>query len=60
VKIFRKAGNDMELLYRQSPPDYEKIHSLMVAESLQDSNTPPRREDKNPFGEAPQPPNPTE
>jgi biopolymer transport protein ExbB len=56
VKIFRKAGNEMELLYRQSPPDYEKIHSFMVTESLEDSNTPGSSKDKNPFAEPPEPP----
>jgi biopolymer transport protein ExbB len=56
VKIFRKAGNEMELLYRQSPPDYEEIHSFMVPGSLEDSNTPPSSGDKNPFAEPPEPP----
>jgi biopolymer transport protein ExbB len=25
LKLFNKAGNDLELLYRQSPPDYSKL-----------------------------------
>lgn len=25
VKVFRRAGNDLELLYRQSPPDFSNI-----------------------------------
>jgi biopolymer transport protein ExbB len=57
VKIFRKAGNEMELLYRQSPPDYDKIASVIVEESIPESVTPPRKREKKPFPKPPEPPN---
>lgn len=59
VKIFRKAGNEMELLYRQSPPDYDKIASVIVEESTREIANPPRKRDKKPFPKPPELPNNT-
>ncbi|MEA5580368.1 MotA/TolQ/ExbB proton channel family protein [Nodularia harveyana UHCC-0300] len=57
VKIFRKAGNEMELLYRQSPPNYDKIAAVIEEESSAESATPPpRQRDKKPFPKPPEPP----
>jgi biopolymer transport protein ExbB len=55
VKIFRKAGNDLELLYRQSPPDFSNITPGTVHESSRENFTAPRKRERNNF---PQPPNP--
>ncbi|WP_414528734.1 MotA/TolQ/ExbB proton channel family protein [Nodularia chucula] len=59
VKIFRKAGNEMELLYRQSPPDYDKISAVLEGESATEnlSPRPPRKRDPKPFPKPPEPPN---
>ncbi|BAZ26128.1 MotA/TolQ/ExbB proton channel [Kalymmatonema gypsitolerans NIES-4073] len=55
VKIFRRAGNDMELLYRQSPPDLtnttpEKrvIPSTIIRESPRDNLNSPRKKGRRP------------
>jgi biopolymer transport protein ExbB len=56
VKVFRKAGNEMELLYRQSPPDLDKSTSIIVGESSRESLNPPRKRGKNPFPKPPEPP----
>ncbi|MBE8998754.1 MotA/TolQ/ExbB proton channel family protein [Nostoc sp. LEGE 12447] len=53
VKVFRKAGNEMELLYRQSPPDFSNITSPIVRENF----TPPRKPGKTRLPEPPEPPN---
>jgi biopolymer transport protein ExbB len=53
VKVFRKAGNEMELLYRQSPPDFSKRTSAIVQENI----TPPRKPGKTRFSEPPETPN---
>ncbi|MFN6482634.1 MULTISPECIES: MotA/TolQ/ExbB proton channel family protein [unclassified Nostoc] len=53
VKVFRKAGNEMELLYRQSPPDFSNSTSAIVQENF----TPPRKPGKNRLPEPPEPPN---
>jgi biopolymer transport protein ExbB len=55
VKIFRKAGNDLELLYRQFPPDFSNSSSIIVRESPRENFTPPRKRGKNKFGEPPEP-----
>lgn len=62
VKIFRKAGNDLELLYRQSPVEARNFNAakalppITIRESVQDRENikPPRRKNKNKFGEPPQ------
>lgn len=56
VKVFRRAGNEMELLYRQSPPDFSNT-SAIVRESPRENFTPPRKQGKNRFSEPPEPPN---
>ncbi|KAB8318738.1 MotA/TolQ/ExbB proton channel family protein [Tolypothrix campylonemoides VB511288] len=64
VKIFRKAGNDMELLYRQSPPDYTNttsenrvIPETIIRESPPDNlNSPRKKGRKSKFSEIPEPP----
>ncbi|WP_138506343.1 MotA/TolQ/ExbB proton channel family protein [Nostoc sp. PA-18-2419] len=53
VKVFRKAGNELELLYRQSPPDFSNTTSPIVRENF----TPPRKQGKSRFSAPPQPPN---
>lgn len=53
VKVFRKAGNEMELLYRQSPPDFSNSTSAIVRENF----TPPRKPRKTRLPEPPEPPN---
>jgi biopolymer transport protein ExbB len=61
VKVFRKAGNEMELLYRQSPPDFSKSTSAIAREPSRENFTPPpppaRKPGKNKFSEPPEPPN---
>ncbi|BAY74995.1 MotA/TolQ/ExbB proton channel [Nostoc linckia NIES-25] len=52
VKVFRRAGNELELLYRQSPPDFSNITSPVMRDNL----TPPRKQGKNRFSEPPEPP----
>jgi biopolymer transport protein ExbB len=42
VKVFNKAGNDLELLYRQSPPGSEKKEFVFIRESsVEDELTDP-------------------
>lgn len=57
VKVFRRAGNEMELLYRQSPPDFSNSTPAIVRESPRENFTPPRKQGKNRFSEPPEPPN---
>ncbi|MEA5505433.1 MotA/TolQ/ExbB proton channel family protein [Halotia wernerae UHCC 0503] len=57
VKVFRKAGNEMELLYRQSPPNLSNSTSIIVPEASRDSFNPPRKRGRNQFPEPPAPPN---
>jgi biopolymer transport protein ExbB len=57
VKLFRKAGNDLELLYRQSPPDFSNSSAIVVRGSAQESLPPPRkRGGKNRFFDTPEVP----
>jgi biopolymer transport protein ExbB len=57
VKVFRKAGNELELLYRQSPPDFSNSASGFVRETSQDSFNPPRKQSRSTFPQPPEPPN---
>ncbi|MCC5608525.1 MotA/TolQ/ExbB proton channel family protein [Nostoc sp. CHAB 5834] len=52
VKVFRKAGNEMELLYRQSPPDFSNSTSAIIRENF----IPPRKPGKTRLPEPPEPP----
>jgi biopolymer transport protein ExbB len=54
VKVFRKAGNDLELLYRQSPPDFSNSTSIVLRESSKDNVTPPRKRGRNKFSSSPE------
>lgn len=64
VKVFRKAGNDLEILYLQSPSDLSMsntsiertIPEVIVQQSSRENFTPPRRKGKNKFSETPEPP----
>ncbi|MDZ7959723.1 MAG: MotA/TolQ/ExbB proton channel family protein [Aulosira sp. DedQUE10] len=49
VKVFRKAGNDMELLYRQSPPDLSNNTSIILRDPPRENFTPPRKRGRNKF-----------
>jgi biopolymer transport protein ExbB len=61
VKVFRKAGNDLELLYRQSPPDLSNNNaSIIVREASRDNFTPPRKRGRNKFSAAPEIPDGTD
>ncbi|MBD2383944.1 MotA/TolQ/ExbB proton channel family protein [Cylindrospermum sp. FACHB-282] len=60
VKVFRKAGNDLELLYRQSPPDFSKITSVIERESSRESFDPPRKRGKTKFAQPPETPGESE
>lgn len=57
VKIFRRAGNDMELLYRQSPPDFSNspLEKDLPAVTQQDSRrekfSAPRKKGRNKFSD---------
>lgn len=58
VKVFQKAGNDLELLYRQSPPDPStlKIEKSLPPSSRRESRDnfpPPRKRGKNKFSSEP-------
>ncbi|AFY43416.1 MotA/TolQ/ExbB proton channel family protein [Nostoc sp. PCC 7107] len=59
VKIFRKAGNELELLYRQSPPEFSKSTSI-VPEASRETVNPPRKKSKNLFPQPPEEPNVTD
>ncbi|OUL26926.1 MotA/TolQ/ExbB proton channel family protein [Nostoc sp. 106C] len=54
VKVFRKAGNDLELLYRQSPPDFSNQPSIIMRESSRENFTPPRKRGRNKFSDSPE------
>jgi biopolymer transport protein ExbB len=56
VKVFRKAGNEMELLYRQSPPDYDKIATVIEEEFTPEINPSRSKRDTKPFPKPPEPP----
>jgi biopolymer transport protein ExbB len=56
VKLFRKAGNDLELLYRQSPPDFSNSSAIVVRGSAQEGLPPPRKRGKNKFFDTPEVP----
>ncbi|MGI8502483.1 MAG: MotA/TolQ/ExbB proton channel family protein [Hassallia sp.] len=66
VKVFRKAGNDMELLYRQSPPDFSNnpLEKALPPGREQDSSpekfSPPRKRGRNKFSQVPPESPPTE
>jgi biopolymer transport protein ExbB len=60
VKIFRRAGNDMELLYRQSPPDLSQGSSVIIQQATRDSFIPPRKPTKKPLPEPPKSPDVTD
>lgn len=60
VKVFRKAGNDLELLYRESPPDFSKMTSLVVRKSPRENFEPPRKRGKSKFSESPETPGDSE
>ncbi|BAY13520.1 MotA/TolQ/ExbB proton channel family protein [Calothrix sp. NIES-2098] len=54
VKVFRKAGNDLELLYRQSPPDFSNSPSIITREPSRENFTPPRKRGRNKFSDSPE------
>ncbi|WP_017653920.1 MotA/TolQ/ExbB proton channel family protein [Fortiea contorta] len=54
VKVFRKAGNDLELLYRQFPPDFSDTSSIILQESLSDDFASPYKRNKNKFSDTPE------
>lgn len=47
IKVFNKAGNDLELLYRQSPPDPNKSKLGIVREKTEENITSSRKRQKN-------------
>lgn len=50
LKVFRKAGNEMELLYRASPPDLSNTTPVIVRDSL------PSKTSRSKFPQPPEPP----
>jgi biopolymer transport protein ExbB len=63
VKIFRKAGNELELLYRQSPPTHTSLTldtvpppPTIIGEASRDSMNSPRKKGRNKFSDTPEPP----
>lgn len=54
VKVFRRAGNELELLYRQSPPDFTNTPSPIVRDAL------PSGTGRSRFSSPPEPPSPNE
>ncbi|MGH1394163.1 MAG: MotA/TolQ/ExbB proton channel family protein [Trichormus sp.] len=58
VKVFRKAGNELELLYRQFPPHLSNSTSAMVSETSQESLTSSGKPTSR-FPQPPEPPNPS-
>ena len=59
VKVFNKAGNDLELLYRQSPPDFSNYQSQTTGESTATSFQPPRKRHKKQLTKTPENPEET-
>ncbi|MDH6067161.1 MotA/TolQ/ExbB proton channel family protein [Chrysosporum ovalisporum APH033B] len=55
IKVFRKAGNEMELLYRQSPPDYNKMIPVIHEESAPEIPRSPQKREKKVFPKPPEP-----
>lgn len=55
IKVFRQAGNELELLYRQSPPDFSRTSGI-VQETSRENFAPPRKPTKG-FPKPPEPPN---
>lgn len=58
VKVFRKAGNELELLYRQFPPHLSNSTSALVSETSRESLTSPSKPTSR-FPQPPEPPNPS-
>ncbi|MGM3308926.1 MotA/TolQ/ExbB proton channel family protein [Anabaena sp. WFMT] len=56
VKVFNKAGNDLELLYRQSPPDAHKSTSGIARDTSRESFNSPRKRGKSKFTQTPESP----
>ena len=58
VKVFRRAGNDLELLYRQSPPDFSNITPPRALPStiVRDNQNPPRKKGRFKPNETEEPP----
>ena len=54
IKVFRKAGNDLELLYRQSPPDFSNNASIIMREVARENFTPPRKRGRNKLSGSPE------
>jgi biopolymer transport protein ExbB len=60
VKVFRKAGSELELLYRQSLPDLSNtvgdsaLPPVTVRQPPRESFLPPRKKGKNRFSEPPE------
>ncbi|MBD2196200.1 MULTISPECIES: MotA/TolQ/ExbB proton channel family protein [Calothrix] len=54
VKVFRKAGNELELLYRQSPPDFSNSTSIILREPPKENFNPPRKRGRNKFSSSPE------
>ncbi|UKP00026.1 MotA/TolQ/ExbB proton channel family protein [Nostoc sp. UHCC 0870] len=57
VKVFRKAGNELELFYRQFPSHFSNKTSALVSETSRDSFTPPNKPSTSRFPQPPEPPN---
>ncbi|HIK04750.1 MAG TPA: MotA/TolQ/ExbB proton channel family protein [Trichormus sp. M33_DOE_039] len=57
VKLFHKAGNELELLYRQFPPNFTNSTSAMLSETTRDSYTPSSKPSTSRFPQPPEPPN---
>ncbi|QLE56470.1 MotA/TolQ/ExbB proton channel family protein [Nostoc sp. TCL26-01] len=54
VKVFRKSGNELELLYRQSPPDFSRSTS-----AIEQRDTLPSKSTRIKFPQPPEPPSST-
>jgi len=57
IKVFNKAGNELELLYRQSPPDYSKRIFTSDRKFTPDGFEPSVQPPENNFSEVAQPSN---
>jgi biopolymer transport protein ExbB len=55
VKVFRRAGNELELLYRQSPPDFSH-RPAFTHEFPQENLEKPRKRGKKKLSDPPEPP----